>query len=174
LLETLEQVDTDSKWETCRTVLARVCKEGTKSAVVFTEFADTAKYLADLSRECGWPTQVATGGDSLDERTEAVRVFHQDSGVLIVTSGGAGGLNLGFVKDAVHYDVPWQPAILLQRFGRLEWLSALPGPARHYFMIDGLVTPSWLVRRQFKHEHGPGAGADLFSELMRQWQSRGS
>jgi hypothetical protein len=174
LLEVLEQVEGDSKWEACRSVLARVWKEGTRSAVVFTEFADTARYLADLSRECGWPTRIVTGGDSVEERTEAVRVLRQEPGVLIATSAGAEGLSLGFVKDAVHYDVPWQPGVLFQRFGRLERLNAVPGPSRHYFLIDGIVTPAWFARRQAEHVDLSGAGTDIFSELMQHWQARAS
>ena len=60
------------------------------------------------------------GGMTVDEKRDAVRSFENEIPVLISTEAGGEGLNLHRrCHILVNFDLPWNPARLTQRMGRL-------------------------------------------------------
>jgi Superfamily II DNA/RNA helicases, SNF2 family len=94
-----------------------------QSLLIFTEYRATQDYLARAITQTFPDIEVVTinGSMSLDQKTNNVREFNsRRARVLISTEAGGEGLNL---QDACHvmvnYDLPWNPARLVQRIGRL-------------------------------------------------------
>ena len=72
----------------------------------------------------GFSGQVAQihGGMAWPEREEQVEFFRRSGGAryLVATDAAGEGINLQFCRLMVNYDVPWNPARLEQRMGRIH------------------------------------------------------
>jgi ERCC4-related helicase len=94
-----------------------------KGVVIFTEFRATQSYLCDVVARRypkNPPPLLIHGGMSLDEKIASVDAFNTKGGFLISTEAGGEGLNLHEnCHILINYDLPWNPARLVQRIGRL-------------------------------------------------------
>lgn len=101
--------------------------------IVFTEYVDTKRYLANLLRAAFDGTdrgdeRIAEfhGGLSDEQREEISRAFNGDPEqypvrILLATDAAREGLNLhARCADLIHFDIPWNPARLEQRNGRID------------------------------------------------------
>ena len=96
-----------------------------RKLVIFTEHRDTLNYLAEKIRILlGRPEAVVTihGGVQRDERRAIQTAFVQDKEVLVLvaTDAAGEGINLQRAHLMVNYDLPWNPARIEQRFGRIH------------------------------------------------------
>ncbi|MCK6683206.1 MAG: DEAD/DEAH box helicase [Thermoanaerobaculia bacterium] len=94
-------------------------------AVVFSQWI---RMLDLVERECrkrSWNTVVFHGGVDTKDRGDLVRRFREDPDcrVFLSTDAGGTGLNLQAASAVVHADLPWNPAILEQRNGRVHRLG---------------------------------------------------
>jgi hypothetical protein len=94
-----------------------------KKLLIFTEYRATQTYiqaaLAEQFPEAG-EISLINGSMSLDEKLEAIEAFNDRSRFLISTEAGGEGINLHrSCHVMVNYDLPWNPARLVQRIGRL-------------------------------------------------------
>lgn len=103
-------------------VVAPLVKEG-KKLLVFSEYRATQSYLKlALEREFPAAGQVVliNGSMKLDEKLEAIEAFNGPARFMISTEAGGEGINLQrSCHVMVNYDLPWNPARLVQRIGRL-------------------------------------------------------
>ncbi len=113
--------------------------------LVFTEHRDTANYLSDRLEAIGFTGQVARlhGGMDYVERDRQVALFRTgpaDGGAkyLIATDAAGEGVNLQFCWLMFNYDIPWNPARLEQRMGRIHRY----GQKKEYVFIANLVAAS--------------------------------
>lgn len=92
-----------------------------KKLLIFTEYRATQNYiLKRLENEIGRTASLIHGGMSVDEKQTSIAAFDNDIDVLISTEAGGEGLNLQHkCYVMVNYDLPWNPARLQQRIGRL-------------------------------------------------------
>ncbi len=95
--------------------------------LVFTEHRDTADFLVRRLEGMGHAGEVARihGGMEWPERQEQVELFRKpaDQGgarFMVCTDAAAEGINLQFCWLMVNYDIPWNPARLEQRMGRIH------------------------------------------------------
>ena len=92
--------------------------------LVFSEHRDTVDYLVRRLEELGYAGRLATihGGMAWPEREEQVERFRNPVGArfLIATDAAGEGINLQFCRLMVNYDIPWNPARLEQRMGRIH------------------------------------------------------
>jgi superfamily II DNA or RNA helicase len=104
----------DSKQRFLRRLLARTPRE---SVIVFTEYRDTLVHLAT-----GLPAALHLhGGMSSGERAAVQAQFNESGGLMLATDAAAEGLNLhGRCRLVVNYELPWNPARLEQRIGRID------------------------------------------------------
>jgi superfamily II DNA or RNA helicase len=103
-------------------IVAPLVAEG-KKLLVFTEYRATQSYLQEaLARhfpEAG-PAVLINGSMSLDEKLRSIGQFNDEARFLISTEAGGEGINLHHACHVmVNYDLPWNPARLVQRIGRL-------------------------------------------------------
>jgi superfamily II DNA or RNA helicase len=101
--------------------------------IVFTEYEDTRRWLERRLREalaetdrCDERIGVFTGATSAERREEIKRAFNSDPAkeplrILICTDAAREGVNLqSYCADLIHFDLPWNPARLEQRNGRID------------------------------------------------------
>jgi superfamily II DNA or RNA helicase len=105
--------------------------------LIFTEHRDTLEHLQQRFEALGYTGQIASihGGMDVEER-ERQRVFFMppaerrrqnlpnpdapSARIMLATDAAGEGINLQFAWLMVNFDVPWNPARLEQRMGRLH------------------------------------------------------
>jgi len=119
-----------------------------RRVILFTEYADTKRYLVELLREATRHTESGEdrilefhGGMGDEQREEVQRAFNADPKehpvrILVATDAAREGVNLqGYCADLFHMDVPWNPSRLEQRNGRIDRiLQQSPEVRCHYFV----------------------------------------
>ena len=109
---------------------------GGRKVLVFTEFADTARYLHAQLREAGVEGSAQIDSGSKTDRAEVIRRFSPyyngscskelsrvgtpEIRVLISTDVLSEGLNLQDAVRLINYDIHWNPVRLMQRIGRVD------------------------------------------------------
>lgn len=134
----------ESKFDKLREVLTDSRFSGEKF-IVFTEHRDTLEFLVRRLGGMGYTGQIAQihGGMPYLQREEEVERFRKpidDGGArfLICTDAAGEGINLQFCWIMINYDVPWNPARLEQRMGRIHRYGQKHNPV----VIVNLVAPS--------------------------------
>jgi len=139
--------------------------------IVFTESMDTKKYIErQLQRTLAHTddghrrVMAFHGGLGDDKRAEIQQAFNSPPDehpvrILIATDAAREGVNLqGHCADLFHYDVPWNPARMEQRNGRIDrTLQSEPEVRCHYFVyadrqedivLDKLVKKVDTIQRE--------------------------
>ena len=113
--------------------------------IIFTEHRDTLLFLVRRLSGMGYTDQIAQihGGMHYSQREEEVERFRKpvtEGGArfLICTDAAGEGINLQFCWIMINYDVPWNPARLEQRMGRIHRYLQKHDPV----IILNLVAPS--------------------------------
>lgn len=113
----------ESKFERLREVLESP-RHADEKWLVFSEHRDTVDFLVTRLEALGYAGRVATihGGMAWPEREEQMDRFRDPAGArfLIATDAAGEGINLQFCRLMVNYDIPWNPARLEQRMGRIH------------------------------------------------------
>ena len=113
----------ESRFEKLREVLEdrRYAQE---KWLIFTEHRDTLDYLVRRLEGLGHAGRVAQihGGMTWRERERQVARFRRPDGAryLVATDAAGEGINLQFCAFMANYDIPWNPARLEQRMGRIH------------------------------------------------------
>ncbi|HEY4119068.1 MAG TPA: DISARM system SNF2-like helicase DrmD [Byssovorax sp.] len=119
--------------------------------IVFTEYGDTKRYLVQLlqaaiegSDDADRRILTFHGGMGDEQRDEVQRAFntdpeHEPVRILVATDAAREGINLqAHCADLFHFDVPWNPARLEQRNGRIDRMLQEADEVRcHYFVYAG-------------------------------------
>jgi hypothetical protein len=139
--------------------------------IIFTEYEDTRRWLEKRLREAIAGTDRAedrigifTGITSADSREAVKQAFNADPAaaplrILICTDAAREGINLQTrCRDLVHFDLPWNPARLEQRNGRIDRkLQPAPEVFCRYFryaqreedvVLEALVRKTGIIHRQ--------------------------
>jgi hypothetical protein len=118
-----------------------------RRVIVFTEYGDTERYLHRMLAAALDGTDDAErrilkfhGGMSDETRDDVQRAFNAPPDehpvrILLATDAAREGVNLqGHCADLFHFDIPWNPAHLEQRNGRIDrTLQPEPEVRCHYF-----------------------------------------
>jgi superfamily II DNA or RNA helicase len=139
--------------------------------LIFTEYGDSKRYLQQLLRGAIEGTHLADerimtfhGGMSDEQREEVQRAFNAAPDehpvrILIATDAAREGVNLqGHCADLFHFDVPWNPARMEQRNGRIDRTMQPAAEVRcHYFhyparsedlVLEKLVAKVDVIQRE--------------------------
>jgi hypothetical protein len=118
-----------------------VLTEGRK-VVVFSQWKRMLRLAEwatrDLLGGAGLRAAYFTGHESQARRTQNIVDFHDDPNtrVLFATDAGGVGLNLQRAASAcIHLDLPWNPAVLEQRSGRIYRMGQL-NPVEIYTLVS--------------------------------------
>ena len=126
----------DDKLKSLKRLLASDPVLSRQKVLIFSEFADTARYLHAQLRSAKVEGVEEIDGDSKVDRAEVVKRFapyYNESSseklraagkteirVLISTDILAEGLNLQDATRLINYDIHWNPVKLMQRIGRVD------------------------------------------------------
>jgi len=104
--------------------------------LIFTEFADTARYLKRQLDKAGIEGVAQVDSATKDNRADVIQRFapyyngmssqalaekgRQETRVLISTDVLSEGLNLQDASRMINYDIHWNPVRLMQRIGRVD------------------------------------------------------
>lgn len=146
IIALLEAGSRDSKWDCCEQLLKQHGLGETCSAVIFTDFADTARYLEYLATSRGLKPFVISGSSSSDQRQQSLEAARNVSSVLIATAA-VEGLVFDFTNQVIHYDLPWEPLSFLQRCGRVERLGSRFEEIHHYCLLAAEPDANAKVKR---------------------------
>ncbi len=98
-----------------------------EKVLIFTEHRDTLHFLVQRFKGIGMDGHIATihGGMPSAERDEQIAFFRapEEQGgarYMIATDAAGEGVNLQFCWLMINYDIPWNPARLEQRLGRIH------------------------------------------------------
>lgn len=118
----------DNKLKLLKQLVAR--DHGNEKVLVFTQFADTARYLAHELQSAGVEGVAAVTGDTDNPTAFAYRFSPQSNNrpvgqaselrVLVATDVLSEGQNLQDAHVIVNYDLPWAIIRLIQRAGRVD------------------------------------------------------
>jgi len=121
-----------------------------RRVIVFTEYGDTERYLLRMLTAAIEGTKDAErrilkfhGGMTDEARDQVQRAFNAPPDdhpvrILLATDAAREGVNLqGHCADLFHFDIPWNPARLEQRNGRIDrTLQPAPEVRCHYFFYE--------------------------------------
>ena len=158
----------ESKFEKLREVL-RDRRYADEKFIVFTEHRDTAEFLVRRLEGLGFTGRLALihGGLPYQERERQVEFFRRpasDGGAsyLVATDAAGEGINLQFCWLMVNYDIPWNPARLEQRMGRIHRygqthdpvviVNLVAGATREGRVLKTLLDKLEAMRRQLQSD----------------------
>lgn len=142
-----------------------------RRVIIFTEYGDTKRYLTNIlgaafegTRRDDERIMGFHGAMSDEQRDQVQRHFNGNPAdypvrVLIATDAAREGLNLqNHCADLFHFDVPWNPARMEQRNGRIDrTLQPQPEVRCHYFVypqrtedivLEKLVDKVGVIQRE--------------------------
>jgi len=141
----------ESKFEKLREVLIdpRFRQE---KLIIFTEHRDTLEWLTRRLEAMGFTDRVATlhGGMDYRVREQQVEFFRrsdaQGGQYLVATDAAGEGINLQFCWLMVNYDIPWNPARLEQRMGRIHRYGQKRDPVIIVNLVAGRTREGRVVK----------------------------
>ena len=176
----------ESKFEKLRELL-RDPKYAQEKIIIFTEHRDTLDFLVRRLRGLGFEGQVAAihGGLSArpdprsglsvrDEQVEFFRKPVEDGGAryLVATDAAGEGINLQFAWLMINYDVPWNPARLEQRLGRIHRYGQTHDPVFIFNLVAGKTREGGVLQtlldklERIRHELHSDKVFDVVGQLF--------
>ena len=156
--------------------------------VLFTEYEDTRRWLevqlAEALDDLAPDDRIAsfTGATSTERREDLKRRFNSDPAkeplrILICTDAAREGINLQMrCHDLIHVDLPWNPARLEQRNGRIDRkLQPSPEVWCRYFVYEQRpedVVLQALVRKTERIREQLGSAGQVISQRLSEQLER--
>ena len=135
--------------------------------IIFTEFRATQDAIVEYLQRYGYSCSIIDGGISREERVEQVELFRSVNQILVSTDAGGEGINLQFCHCLVNFDLPWNPARLEQRIGRVDRIGQKKDVLIFNFHLEGTIedqvrnileTKLDIIKEQF--------GEDRYADVM--------
>jgi superfamily II DNA or RNA helicase len=127
--------------------------DGDAKAVVFSQWLRMHEVLVkELEAKKDWNHVLFHGGVPSGKRGGLVDQFRNDPKcrLFLATDAGGVGLNLQFASVVVNMDLPWNPAVLEQRIGRVHRLGQRRPVQVINFVAKGTIEEGMLSVLKFK------------------------
>jgi len=148
----------DPKLREIRRVIQELRAEGRK-VLVFSKFTDTVDIVRDFLSQSLGPDRVGTytgrGGEVWDSGLDGWRVcdkefvsraLEKQVDVLVCSDAASEGLNLQAASAVVNVDMPWNPAKVEQRIGRVDRI----GQTAHVVRVVNVWYPDTYEARMYR------------------------
>lgn len=139
------------------TVLDELLDDPAAKAVVFSQWLGTheliSRRLGEARGQRAWGHVLFSGSVPGDKRGALVEQFHHDPNcrLFLATDAGGVGLNLQHAAAVViNMDLPWNPAVLEQRIGRVHRMGQSRGVQVVNFIGQGSIEEGMLSVLAFK------------------------
>jgi superfamily II DNA or RNA helicase len=139
--------------------------------VVFSQWLRTHELIVRRLSERGWQYVLFHGGVPSDKRGALIDRFNNDPDCRVFLSTDAGGVGLNLQHAAaviVNMDLPWNPAVLEQRIGRVHRLGQTRGVQVINFVARGTIEEGMLSVLAFKQSLFAGVLDGGESEVVLQ------
>jgi superfamily II DNA or RNA helicase len=126
-------------------------RKGVK-AVVFSQWKRMHELLVEQLQGRSWEHVLFHGGVPSGKRKDLLDRFHDDPKcrVFLSTDTGGVGLNLQHASVVLNMDIPWNPAVLEQRIGRVHRLGQRQPVRVVNFVAQGTIEEGMLEVLKFK------------------------
>ncbi len=148
-----EQTDHGRKADELIDVLDDIFEDPTAKAVVFSQWVRTHKVILKRLAERNWGHVLFHGGVPSAQRGALVDRFRDDPECRLFLSTDAGGVGLNLQHAAatiVNMDLPWNPAVLEQRIGRVHRLGQTRAVQVVNFVAEHTIEHGMLSVLAFK------------------------
>jgi len=138
--------------------------EGEK-VVIFSQWERMTRLVATELKERGIGYEYLHGGIPGKSREKLFTNFNNDPNckVFLSTDAGGVGLNLQAAANLINLDIPWNPAVLEQRIGRIYRMGQKKNVSITNLVSQGTIEHKMLSTLRFKSEVASGVldnGAD--------------
>jgi hypothetical protein len=120
--------------------------------VVFSQWLGMHEVTRRRFEERGWDHVLFHGDLAVPQRKALLDRFREDAGcrVFLATDAAGVGLNLQHASVVVNLDLPWNPAVLEQRIGRVHRLGQRRPVRAINFVAQGTIEEGMLGLLGFK------------------------
>jgi len=134
------------------TLLDEVFEDADAKVVVFSQWLRMHELIIRRVKRRGWDHVLFHGGVPGHKRRGLIERFRDDPAcrLFLSTDAGGVGLNLQNANVVVHMDLPWNPAVLEQRVGRVHRLGQYRPVRVIQFIARGTIEESMLGLIAFK------------------------
>lgn len=149
-------------------LVSDLLEEPARKVVVFSQWLKMHALLADRLKSKRIGHILFHGGVPSKERGKLIQQFKEDSDTRIFLSTDAGGLglNLQNATAVLNMDLPWNPAVLEQRIGRVHRLGQRQPVQVFNFISQGTIEHSMLDLLAFKKSLFSGVLDDGQDEIF--------
>ncbi len=146
------QTDHGVKADELATLLEEVFESPDAKVVVFSQWLRMHEVVTRRLDDRGWSYVLFHGGVPGDKRKQLVDRFRTDPDcrLFLATDAGGVGLNLQHASMVVNLDLPWNPAVLEQRIGRVHRLGQQRPVQVVNFVSQGTIEEGMLSVLKFK------------------------
>lgn len=133
-------------------IIDQMIQSGNGKAVVFSQWERMARLLAQELDQRGVGYEFLHGGVPSHKRGAITERFKNDAEcrVFLSTDAGSTGLNLQSASLIINLDLPWNPAVLEQRIGRIYRYGQKDNVQVINLVSKGTIEESMIVKLKFK------------------------
>ncbi|MGM9833394.1 MAG: DEAD/DEAH box helicase [Candidatus Limisoma sp.] len=150
----------DVKIDEAMNILDQMLQSGDGKAVVFSQWERMARLLAQELERRGVEHEFLHGGVPSHKRGAMTERFQSDPEcrVFLSTDAGSTGLNLQSASLIINLDLPWNPAVLEQRIGRIYRYGQQSNVQVINLVSKGTIEEQMIDKLRFKQ--------DMFSGVL--------
>ena len=154
-----QATDFGTKADELATLLDELCEQPETKVVIFSQWLRTHELLERRMKPRGIEHVLFHGGVPGEQRKDLVDRFREDPKcrAFLSTDAGGVGLNLQHASVVVNMDLPWNPAVLEQRIGRVHRLGQSRPVQVVNFVAQGTIEEGMLSLLKFKKSLFTGA-----------------
>ena len=148
-----KRTDYGAKSDELATLLEELFERPEAKAVIFSSWIATHELIIRRLKRKRWGHVLFHGGVPSAQRGALVDRFREDPGCRVFLSTDAGGVGLNLQHAAstiINMDLPWNPAVLEQRIGRVHRLGQAHGVNVVNFVAEGTIEQRMLSLLAFK------------------------
>jgi len=165
-------IDHQTKHHTKLDELGKLLEEIFESAdskvVIFSQWVRMNELVTELLDERRWGYVHLHGGVPGKERHHLTRALREDKNcrVFLSTDAGGVGLNLQSASAVINMDLPWNPAVLEQRIGRVHRLGQRQPVRVVNFISESTIEHGMLSLLAFKRSMFAGVLDGAADQVM--------
>ncbi len=170
----------DTKIDELMNILDEVFESGDEKVVIFSQWERMTRIVGQELDQRNIRFENLHGGIASKDREQLFENFRNDpeSRVFLSTDAGGVGLNLQSASLLINLDLPWNPAVLEQRIGRIHRMGQKRKVQIINLIAQGTIEHEMLDKLKFKSSVAAGIldngessvflGETKFTELMKQ------
>jgi len=163
-----QTTDRGTKADELMTLLAEILERPDQKVVVFSQWTRMLQTIVPRLNERSIGHVLFHGGVPGTKRGALIERFRNEAAcrVFLSTDAGGVGLNLQHASTVVNLDLPWNPAVLEQRIGRVHRIGQARPVSVVNFVSQGTIEEAMLSVLSFKSSLFAGVLDDGAKEVF--------